>query len=284
MEREYCMSILIVLISGTMLLACGWWPVVHLRESSARRLERVAWRAVWLPVSPAFLIAAWLCGWALVEPDPVPERMPLWLLLTSFPFELLFMRAAIRAGWSLFRDEGDPGTATVGLLKPWILFSPHLAKALDDRAIEAALEHERAHARHRDPLRILLAQLVTDLQWPFPQARERLRLWLLALELARDEEARAAGVEGAELADAILASARFSQQMNLPVRAALTGESSALKERIGRLLDPLPIDWEGTRANTRGALLTVVSTLLLAVVLGAIFGERVVHALFWIAA
>jgi membrane protein required for beta-lactamase induction len=76
MERELCLSILIVLIGGTTLLSCGWWLAADVRESSARRLERIAWRRVWLPVAPAIVVAAWLCGWALVEPDPIPEGAP----------------------------------------------------------------------------------------------------------------------------------------------------------------------------------------------------------------
>jgi beta-lactamase regulating signal transducer with metallopeptidase domain len=143
------------------------------------------------------------------------------------------------------------------------------------------LEHERAHARHWDPLRIWLTQLATDLQWPCPQARERLRRWLLALELARDEEARATGAEGTDLADAILASARFDQRVNLPLQAALMGEPSALKQRIARLLDPLPS--EEMQQHKGGQLFALLLTLLFAVALGTIFGQRVIHALFWIA-
>src|SRR6266478_2842093 len=120
---------------------------------------------------------------------------------------------------------------------------------LSEGQVNAVLEHARAHARHCDPLRIWLVQLATDLQWPWPQAHERLRRWLLALELARDEEARATGIEGTDLANAILASARFDQRVNLPPQAALTGEASALKHRIGRLLDPLPTDWVETQMS-----------------------------------
>lgn len=198
MERECLLTILIAIAGGVALLACGWWRVGYVRESSARRLERFRWKQVWVPLIPAVIVAAWLCGWALDEPDPVPEAPPAFLMLASVPFALLLARAALRAGWALFRDEGDLGIATVGIIRPWILFSPHLAKTLDDRAIEAALEHERAHARHRDPLRIWLAQLATDLQWPWPQAQRRFREWILALEFARDDEARAAGVDGSE--------------------------------------------------------------------------------------
>jgi beta-lactamase regulating signal transducer with metallopeptidase domain len=184
--------------------------------------------------------------------------------------------------WALIGDRCDPGTATVGLLRPWIVFSPRLAKRLDDRQIEAALAHEQAHARHRDPLRILLVQLATDLQWPWPQARERMRRWLLALELARDEEARAAGIDGIELADAIVASARFGQQKNPGACAALTGDVTDLEERIARLLEPLR-EPRGTCRDAYGSLL-MTSSLLMAVALGSVFGERVVRALFLIAA
>jgi hypothetical protein len=283
MERECCLSMLITLMGGTTLLVCGWWPAARVRGSSALRLEEITWRRVWLPVAPALAVAAWLCGWALTEPDPVPERVPISLVLTAVPLALLLARAVVRAGWSLIVDQGDPATATVGLLRPWIVFSPHLARSLDEGQVNAVLEHERAHARHLDPLRIWLAQLATDLQWPWPQAHERLRRWLLALELARDEEARATGVDGADLADGILASARFDQRPNQPLQAALTGEPSALKQRIARLVDPLPIESEGAQARAHGPLLVLVPTLLFALPLGLMFGERVVRALFWIA-
>jgi Zn-dependent protease with chaperone function len=162
MERENCLSLLIALLGGTTLLACGWYPIADARVRSARVLERITWWRIWLPIAPALAVASVFCGWALLEPDPIPEGMPALLMLMSMPFLVLLARAGVRAGWALITDPGDPGTATVGLLRPWIVFSPRLAKALDDRQIEAALEHERAHARHWDPFRIWLAQLVTD--------------------------------------------------------------------------------------------------------------------------
>jgi BlaR1 peptidase M56 len=281
MDREYCLSFLITLVGGTTLLACGWWRVTDIRIRSARGLEKITWRRIWLPVAPALAVASALCGWALLEPDPVPEGVPNSLILLSTPFLLLLIRAAVRAGWALITDPGDPETATVGLLRPSIVFSPRLAKKLDDRQIEAALEHERAHARHWDPLRIWLAQLVTDLQWPWLHARERMQRWLIALELARDEEARAAGIEGTDLAEAIIASARFCQNANPSTQATLTGQAAALKERIARLLDPLCADSE--LAYIRSPLFALLPTSMLALAVGLIFGERMVRALFWIA-
>jgi hypothetical protein len=281
MDREYCLSLLIALVGGTTLLACGWWPIADARVRSARALERITWWRLWLPVAPAVAVASGFCGWALLEPDPIREGMPVSLILMSTPFLVLLARAAVRGGWALITDPGDPGTATVGLLRPWIVFSPRLAKTLDDQQIEAALEHERAHARHWDPLRIWLAQLLSDLQWPWPHADERMQRWLIALELARDEEARARGIDGTDLAEAIIASARFGQNASQSAQAALTGQSAALKERITRLLEPLCT--ESTQAHIRGPLFALVPTGVLGMGLGLIFGERVVRALFWLA-
>jgi hypothetical protein len=284
MERECCLSILSTLVGGAALIACGWWPAGDVQARSARVLESITWRRIWRPIAPALISAAVLCGWALAEPDPVPEKVPMALLFASIPFALIFTRAAIRSALALIADPGGLATATVGFLRPWIVFSPHLAKALPNRQIEAALEHEQAHVRHRDPLRIWLAQIATDLQWPWPQARERLREWLIALELARDEEARAAGIDGADLAEVILAAARFSAEANLSTQAALIGEPSALKERIRRLLNPCPAIEERRRAASFGPPFLIVPALTLAIAGGAIFGERLVRALFWIAA
>jgi hypothetical protein len=284
MERECFLSILIVLAAGIAILGCGWWPLAAAAQTSARQLEVFRWKQVWLPLIPAVIVAAWLCGWALLEPDPTPESPPMPVILAAVPFMLLFARALIRAGWSLFRDEGELGTATVGLVKPWILFSPYLARALDDAAIGAALEHERAHARHRDPLRIWLAQVATDLQWPWPQASKRFRQWILALELARDEEARSKGIAGADLASAVLTSVRFRNQANQSPIAALTGEPSALEERITRLLNPLPEPSEERNPRSHLLPLLLAPSLLLAAALGSVFGESVIDAVLRIAA
>ncbi len=283
MERECFLTVLIALLGGIALLACGWWPSGQTGRGSARILEYRMWRRIWWTFVPALFVAAWLCGWAMAEPDPVPERVPSAVLLLSVPFLVLFARAAIRAVWSLFRDDGDLGTATVGLLKPWIVFSPHLAKALDDRAIEAALAHERSHVRHRDPLRIWLAQVVTDLQWPWPQARKRFRAWIVALELARDEEARAAGADGSDLASAILAAARIRQHAITSPVAALIGDQSVLKQRIVRLLNPLADPAGEIRARWERIWL-LAPVLLIVVMLGSAFGEIVVRSLLRMAA
>src|ERR1700730_384242 len=113
MERECFLSILVALLGGMMILACGWWPAREALGASARYLERFRWSQVWLPLFPAVIVAACLCGWALAEPDPTAEKAPMLLILASVPFALLFFRAAVRSVWALVRDEGDVVTATV---------------------------------------------------------------------------------------------------------------------------------------------------------------------------
>ncbi|HVS76272.1 MAG TPA: hypothetical protein VHE11_05010, partial [Steroidobacteraceae bacterium] len=261
-------------------------------DLTAAQLERRSWRRLWYPVVPTLLVAAWLCGWALREPDPVRDPLDRWVLLAAaIPSGLVFARAAARAAWALLRIPTDCGISTVGLIQPQVVFSPFLAKQLEDGVIRAALAHEHAHAIHRDPLRIWLAQLITDLQWPWPWAGRRLGLWLEALELARDDEARAAGADGADLAAAVLASVRYLGRVAAPssatplegtqlAHARLIGDPGALRKRVSRLLAPLPrqsADGSTRLAGVERAGVLLISLLLTALVLGVVYGERVMR-------
>lgn len=294
MERESLLFILIVLLGGVALQPFVWWPSARLADLPPMELERASWRRLWYPVVPTLLVAAWLCGWALRQPDPVRDPVDLWVLSAVWaPFALIFARAAARAVWALLRNPIDRGVSTIGLFQPQVVFPPFLAKQLEDGVIRAALAHERAHALHRDPLRIWLAQLVTDLQWPWPRAARRLEVWLEALELARDDEARAEGAEGADIAAAVLESVRYLERTTAarsPARltgtqlahARLIGDPAALRQRVSRLLAPLPQPPHGTSAALgllEHAGLLLIPLLLAAFVLGALYGERLIRPL-----
>lgn len=71
-EREALLSILIVLLCGVTLQSFAAWSWSADSASASRRIERLHWLAVWWPAAPASVVAAWLCGWALSQPDPVP--------------------------------------------------------------------------------------------------------------------------------------------------------------------------------------------------------------------
>jgi hypothetical protein len=276
MDRELVLAILVALLCGSALTAAGWYPTGSAVAASGRALERRAWRRMWLPFGPAVLLFAALCGWALVEPADA-EPVPSCLLWGAVPFAAVVVRAAWRALRSLASSYEVHGVITVGWLRPRIMCSPRIARALDSQALAAALEHERAHARHRDPLRLWLAQLGSDLLWPWPAAYARFLCWRRALELARDEEARLHGVAGADLAAAILATLRCSRGAGRLTAAALGGYESFVEERIARLLRPLAS--EAPPAN-KGALwaLAVAAGVSLAVLLGSEFGECAVRS------
>jgi hypothetical protein len=275
-ERESLLGILIVLLGGVTLQLFAAWPRSDGNDPASRRVERLYWLALWWPVAPASVVAAWLCGWALSQPDPVPHPVGPLIFIACMPFGIVVVRAVVRAAWSLARSPGDCGVATVGLLRPHIVFAPQLAKRLDERAIEAALAHERAHVRHRDPLRIWAAQCVTDLQWPWGSAQRRFTCWLAALEQARDDEARAAGVAGADLAAALVGSLRFQFAKRCAGGVGLIGQPEVVQARIARLLRPLPESVLPGDSPRMAVATVLVLTLVLAMVLGVSCGERLI--------
>jgi hypothetical protein len=285
------LTVLMILLGGAALQVIGAWLSTRSRMTPGFERERAAWWRLWWPLTPALIVAAWLCGWALSQPDPVPDRVGPLVFIVCAPFVLIVMRAILRAGWSLLGGPEQFGIATIGLIRPHIVFAPELARLLDDRAIQAALAHERAHVRHRDPLRIWVAQFVTDLQWPWTSAEKRFERWLAALERARDDEARAEGIEGADLAAALVASVRFHRDKIIAARtitagaagacARLTGDRSALEERVARLLQPLagePRDRMPTTLQV-AFLLSLALVVVVAVALGDVYGERFVGSL-----
>lgn len=280
MERESLLVMLIVILGGLVLQLFAARPCHRPDDSPARKREVRLWFALWWPFVSALTVAAWLCGWALSQPDPVPGHVSWLIFVVATPFVAVGVRAVVRAIWSLCRAPHAFGIATVGVLRPRIFIAPELAQLLDARAMRAALAHERTHVRHRDPLRIWLAQFVTDLQWPWGKAERRFADWLAALELARDDEARAGGIDGADLAAAVLSSVRFQCSM-AGAAATLIGRPEALPARIARLLEPLPAGAAARTSETPYLVLTgaLLAVWICAMLLGLACGEPLIDAL-----
>jgi hypothetical protein len=95
------------------------------------------------------------------------------------------------------------------------------------------------------------------------------------LEHARDDEARAEGIDGADLAAALVASIRFNRDCARGVCAPLIGNRSALEERVARLLQPLASPSDNSPTTLQVAVLLTLA-LMAAVALGALYGERLV--------
>jgi len=277
-------AVAFVMGTGSLWLA-GWLPDRRLDAPapgvSGGALERRAWRRLWRVALPALLILAVLLGWGAQEPAQTDEPLRPLIGLAAMPALLLWLRAARRAWLSLRRPRRMPALATVGVVRPRVVMAPGLADALDGAALAAALAHEEAHVRHRDPLRVWLAQFVTDLQWPSPFARRRLQGWRGSLELARDDEARRDGAGGVDLAAAIVAVARQGAAISGAAAAALGAADRFLARRIERLLAPLAADDVSGELGRRCAL---AAALAAAAWIGIAAGDNLLRALPFIRA
>ena len=285
MSRDLVLATMVLVLCGAGAWLASWFPDGRDEpegpQTSGRRLERRSWRRIWLTMLPAALGLATMLGWSLQEPSVTDEPLRPAVALIALPLALLWLRCAARACLALRAPRLPPALATVGLLRPRIVLAERVRGALDPEALAAALAHERVHVRHRDPLRIWVAQIATDLQWPSPSARGRFDRWLSALELARDEEARLAGVPGEDLAAAVVAVARLSSRHAGGAVAALTGAETSLASRIERLLHPVPPD---SARRSLWVPLVVVASLAAGVIVGAQYGDALLRALPFIAA
>ena len=280
MSRDVVLVGLLVCVCGSLTVLLGslsYRSGPTTAERSGVDLERRAWHRLWTPMLPGLAAAAALLGWAAQEPKTTDELLTPWTAALALPLSLVLMRAAYRAVTALRHSgEGLPAV-TVGILRPRVRIDPRLRDVVPAASFDAVRAHEDAHARHRDPLRIWLAQTITDLQWPSRQAHARLRDWLSSLELARDEEARRDGVHGEDLAAAIIAVAGGGRGGHAGAAATLTHAEIHLARRIHRLLRTLSPPPTGARSWRVFALLSV---LLLAISgLGLLFGDAFVRAL-----
>jgi BlaR1 peptidase M56 len=291
MDRELVLAVLIAGLCGPTLLCFGLLPLstpaTPSRERAGAR-ERAAWLRLWLPLAPAVVLLAFLCGWALQEPDTSEARPRMVEILAVAPFGLIWLRAALRAVRALLAPARKPLAATRGLFRPRAWIAPELRARLDEPALQAALAHEAAHARHFDPLRLWLAQIATDVQWPSPAAARRFATWRRALELARDEEACEQGVEGSDLAAALIEAARLAMVPDARGTAAALfappargeGDAPAFQDRVFRLLERGAAGGApAARSRPAWVAVTLLTTVLAAVtVIGVVYGERIIAA------
>jgi beta-lactamase regulating signal transducer with metallopeptidase domain len=271
MDRELVLATLACALGGAALAIAGAIQLRLAPTADVRELERRAWYRLWLPVLPAALLLAFLTGWALQEPEDSEAANPV-LVAMAAGFGLVWLRAIVRAVRAL--RPSDAVAMTSGLIRPRVSVAPAFAARLDERALRAVHAHEAAHARHRDPLRMWLAQLATDLQWPSRRARLRFADWRAALELARDAEA-CEHVDGSDLAAALIEAAQLTAgEPDIAIAGLVDGSFS---DRIYRLLDapratrPAP--------HRRWAWAIAASALGLAAVAGGLCGEAIVSLL-----
>lgn len=271
MDREFTLLVLALALCGPLAILAG---NVALRTSRSAPEER-HWLALWSPLLPAGFAFSLLLGWAIQEPNPPDESLHPWVWVVAVVVSVAWLRAALRALSSAMARHDDLPASTSGWIRPRIRLTTSFLSQIDAAAQHAALEHEAAHARHRDPFRIWLAQLATDLQWPSASASLRFKSWMHSLEIARDDEARRRGVDGADLAAAILAAVRLSHGRASSSACALPGIGESLEDRIDRLLCPLPDRTSSSAGIWMSGLLAVA--LVAAAILGVFHGESFVR-------
>lgn len=261
-SAQRCAVIGVFLLAMTLLtpLQSHWWP--QLEVPVLLKVESVAEPVLAKPV----LAEQMLTKPVLAEPQPVPMSKGDWkpqaalrvetpksalpmILLTIWLLgaALLLGRLAVGAWlwrrlWASARNYGQtaeyelrvskrtavPMAAGKQVLMPaeWLKWS-----AEDQRA---ALEHELAHARHRDSLTRCLAAVATALHWPSPfvwLVERRLRL---AQEQRCDETVLASGVDSAAYGRLLM---RCAQKVNggslwLSPAVASMARPNQLEERI----------------------------------------------------
>jgi len=278
MEREYLLTITAFAFGGAVVwllaLPAGWaWL-------SVRGPERVAWWRLVLPLLGGAVVLAFLVGWATQEADPADERADAFLYLLAVLSASVVIRASVRATKALRHGTGaHVPIGTIGIVRPRIVVTPEFRESVSDDVFAAALAHEAAHARSRDPLRIWLAQLAADLQWPAPGTARRFAEWLVALEAKRDDEAVSSGISGEALAEAILTAARLHRVGAVGVIANAHGAGEGVAWRVRRLLADA-----GGRSSSRArapwlAPLSCCALIAGALWLGIHFGDAVLGVL-----
>jgi len=131
--------------------------------------------------------------------------------------------------------SAEPLSVTAGLVWPLVLVSTGLKGRLTASQLEAVLAHERAHARRRDPLRLLAAALLGAAHGPGTRTL-LLSDAALACEEAADEEAAREIGDRTVVAEAIVAVERlFGERANrLGLAVGMTG--CATEARVEALL------------------------------------------------
>lgn len=107
-------------------------------------------------------------------------------------------------------DDEAPQAFCAGWLRPQVYVSTGALERLGEPELRAVLAHEAHHAARRDPLRIFVAQILSDALFFLPVMRHLRRRFAALAELAADEAAVRASGGPQPLASAMLASAMLA--------------------------------------------------------------------------
>ena len=102
-------------------------------------------------------------------------------------------------------DDERPEAFCAGLLRPRVYITSGALALLDGQGLNAVVQHERQHARRRDPLRLAASRVIARTLFFLPAIRELRRGQEVLAEVSADESAvRAAAGDRSALARAML--------------------------------------------------------------------------------
>ncbi len=228
----------------------------------------VAFRAVALDGTAGAFLAS--CQ-RFFLPNPSPSAIAVLVLGSlSVAVFVLGLRSLVRQVLALRRflsrerwvDELSVGGTTVrliddssmqafcaGYLRPRVYMSAEAVARLDDAELSAVVAHEHHHQVRRDPLRILIVQVLADALFFVPILRGLRRRYAAFAELAADEAAVRAVGGGAALASALLS---FGEASNSAVVVGVA------PQRVDALLGEAP-RWELPVSLVLGGLVTILA-------------------------
>lgn len=182
--------------------------------------------------------------------------------------DLRAMQALGARSGALVEVPGDaPLCVATGVLQPRVLLSAGLRARLGNVAVRAALAHEHAHLRRRDPAALVFLQIAAAFGVPGSALASAFRA---AAEESADAEA-AAEVGGVAVADALVRMARFMSERPGPLSmSALAFGAHPLEQRVVLLL-------EGPPAPVRARGLVLASVIAGASVAFGTVGAEPIH-------
>ena len=241
----------------------------------ATRQDRVRPPAFWLGLrllpaaaSIGFVAAVFLPSYWRYEPRGLVEEFDLTLAALAIVGFLVLATAAargvtasrrvsrrVRAWLRLARpvtlgdssmpafeiDADVPILTLVGVLRPRLLLTRGVLKALSDEELRVSVAHEISHQRAWDNLKRLAMRATPDLMTATSAARTIERRWALASEQVADRQASSSDRARCALASALVKIARLrppATPIAEPISTLVDGGEIA--SRVERLLDDAP--------------------------------------------
>ena len=141
-------------------------------------------------------------------------------------------------------DSDDYISFCTGFLSPRIYVSKAIVESLTAEELEALLLHERYHLTNRDPLRILLGELIVSGLFFVPVLRDLFKRYLVKKEIAADQYA--IQYQGNRLGIARTLNKLLQKEACDGTVSFAASGTDALRDRIDNMLGrgtPEPIPW-----------------------------------------